>query len=226
VASPDALVGLMSQTLGLTRAACESTWKELRSKNLVINSGKGKRGTKVGPADCASFLLALGGAEHVKDSGDAVERYSNLVSDGAWPKNTPVFSAMAELGESHRLLEALTAVIATYAGAPFSNAAIALARGAATIGLHQPTVHLILLSPLPRARIEINRSYGVEYRTNDPKEMLRATPAQSEARSKRRIAASGDLQIRKQISEITFAKLGKLLRQSPEPSLRNSARVR
>jgi len=56
--------------------------------------------------------------------------------------------------------------------------------------------------------------------------MLRATPAQSEARSKRRIAASGDLQIRKQISEITFAKLGKLLRQSPEPSLRNSARVR
>src|SRR4051794_13798495 len=102
MASPTQLIETMADTLGITWAACESTWKELRSNNLVVNSGRGKRGTQVTARDCAIFLLALCGADHVKDSVKAAELYSKCVLDER--DEPPPFAPLAALGPRHKLL--------------------------------------------------------------------------------------------------------------------------
>jgi hypothetical protein len=210
MASPTQLIETMAQTLGITWAACDSTWKELRSRNMVVNSGRGKRGTKVTARDCAVFLLALCGADHVKDSAEAAETYGNCVLDG---RSEPLkFAPLSALGSKHTLLDAIEAIIHAYetGNIPLGEMSMVLPDGRTTVAQQVPSVFLILTSPPPEfpARIGINHDVIAEYQRKRSVEEMFAGVAEG---SKRRIVTKGDLQIEKRITTATFNKLGDLL---------------
>jgi hypothetical protein len=214
MASPTQLIETMAETLGVTCAACDSTWKELRSNNLVVNSGRGKRGTQVSARDCAVFLLALCGADHVKDSVEAAETYSKCVLDGH--NELPTFAPLAALGARHTLLDAVESVIHAYEAGniPLGEVSMVMPDGRTTVAQQAPSIFLVLASPPPTvpARIGIDQKVIAEYRrAMTGAEMFAGIPGLTEG-SKRRIIKKGDLQIEKRVSSATFTKLGELLR--------------
>jgi hypothetical protein len=213
MASPIQLEKTMARTLGITEAACESTWKELRSNNLVVNSGRGIRGTQVSARDCATFLIALCGADHVKDSLKAVELYGKCVLDEH--SEPPTFAPLAALGSKHRLLDAVEEIIHAYETEtiPPGKMSMVLPSGGTTVVQRAPSVFLILTSPPPGipARIGLEHAVIAEYRRlRTSKEMFADIP---EGTKRRIVTTRGDLQIEKRVSSATFSTLGELLRQ-------------
>ena len=214
MAAPSKLIETMSDTLGLAHAVCENTWKHLRSKNMVVNSGRGNRGTQVTARDCASFLLALCAADHVKDSAKALERYGALPNRSQWSTAVGI-PALVKLKARHTLLDGLTAVIEAYRSGAIEefSTTLMLPGGETAPGRPaQPVVQFKLSSPLTHAEIDAGRDEVVEYeRPRSLKEMFGSLMPE-QPRSKRRMAAYGNLHIEKRVGTPAFVALGKLLR--------------
>jgi hypothetical protein len=159
------------------------------------------------------FLLALCGADHVKDSVKAAELYSRCVLDER--DELPTFAPLAGLGPRHKLLKAVEAIIRAYetGDVPLTEASMVLPGGQITAVPKKPSVFLILTSPPPAnpARIGINQDVIAEYRRSLSTKEMFAGVAEG---SKRRVAAKGDLQIEKRVSSATFSRLGEMLRDA------------
>ena len=214
MATPSELIATMSETLGLAHAVCESTWKHLRSTNLVINSGRGNRGTQVSSRDCASFLLALCAADHVKDSVESLKRYGALPNRSQWSATLGI-AALRGLKTKHSLLDGLTAVIDAYRTNEIDEVTTTIMvfpGGDTKQGPQKPSVQFSLTSPRAHAEIEVGSIETVEYeRLRSTKEMF-GSLLPEQPRSKRRMSAHGNLHIEKRVATPAFQALGKLLR--------------
>lgn len=213
MASPTQLVEVMSQTLGITDATCENTWKELRSNNLVVNAGKGGRGAQVGPADCAVFLIALLGADSVKDSVAVAQHYSTLFSRDPWPKE--IASMLGKkLARHHTLGDALTAIFESYRDQdPKIEAVIVTPSGRKQKAMVAPTVQVIVSAPIPNATIDVGWGgpHRLLYMSGSVADMF---PQFDSGASKRRISKTGDLLVSKRVTHKTLEAIGHLLRDA------------
>lgn len=207
------LIVAMSRILGLNFSSCRTVFRELRSAELVSNSGPGRQAAAMTVRDAATYLIALCAAEQVQDAADAVARYSPLWSQSDLSKDVPVssptwqkvereFPRLAALPIPHEFFDALAALIESYIdGSPAAQVTVSFQ------------------NPYPWASIAIGTTRDdvsiIDYRDegdeDGPGELAKID---SDAKRNRRkfAALGGDLNVTARITGRTLATIGALLR--------------
>jgi hypothetical protein len=100
----------VAAALGVRPTTTATHVRNLREAGFLTKAGRGITGAHMTPADAAKVLIATNCSQDVKDSVISVERYGSLpLQDRPW--NSEFFPTLGALGEAHKFLDVLTALL-------------------------------------------------------------------------------------------------------------------
>ncbi len=148
------LINTASACLARNASTCATIFREINHDPFITPEGRGRHAAPKTTQDAAYYLLALLGAEHVKDAQGAIWRYYSLPAVGAFKAVSREFASLRALPDRHWLRDGITALLDCFRS-------------------DEPTgrVTITLEGPFPSAEITVGRT-KVRYEF-DREKMLR-----------------------------------------------------
>lgn len=221
MASSSELIEVVSRVLAVNRSTCSNIYRELRTAGLVSNEGRGRHAAAMSVRDATSFLIAVCTAEQVQDAADAIRRYSGLIATSGRHASgiivpSPTWRALprlAKLPTSHEFGDALSALIDSYVESDHPETEV-------RISLRGPYPWAGIVIKIDERNLTVPEIWYSDNSGEDDVSDLARIDESKERQRRKFIALGGDLSTTANITHVTLAAIGALLRHGAPNAVR------
>ncbi len=223
MAKLSALIPAVASVLDLPEETVAIYARHLREARLITTGGRGPGGADMTPRDCTNLLIAIMGADLVKDAPRVVPKYRRLRAGRqttGWRLPKMPLPALTRLPAFHAFGAALEGLITAAMDGSLESALEAASKKREKGGFAVlPSIEVIVRGPIPVATISIRAAaWGEDVTYEEPNPWLKSDTPSRDAikRWKKKIerrGPRGDLERIRIVSMRTIHPLGQLLRK-------------